>query len=78
MGGKQSPLIQPIKETSTNPPPHDSQVLLEVVAIDSPNTNQVYGLPLTSPYKLRAGHTVSILNKLNFSSYCFNLKQVKF
>jgi hypothetical protein len=40
---------------------------LEVVAIDSPNTNQVYSLPIASPYELRAGYTVSILNKLNFS-----------
>jgi hypothetical protein len=37
---------------------------LEVVG---PNTNQVYSLPIASPYELSAGYTVSILNKLNFS-----------
>jgi len=36
--------------------------------VDSPNTNQVYDLPISSPYELRAGYTVLILSQPNFSS----------
>jgi hypothetical protein len=54
-------MIAKVSDDTSTHPPYDPQIWLEALISDEPDRNQVYDLPMTLAWELKADRTISTI-----------------